>query len=207
MKTSVLFLALALLLPISAFSQLGLKAGLGAAKAEVNGGDINWESDGLTASVHAGLFGRINVKKFYLQPEAYYTFTEAKFKNSGVSTEKIDVQFHRLDVPVLLGYRISNKLRVNAGPFASAFINTGGNETSETIDDRLDNYYQNSSYGWQAGLGIDLGRLTADLRYETTVGNLRDFDFDNMTAQDYLPDDQKQQQWLFSLGWKLGKKR
>ena len=207
MKTKVFFSVCLMLLPILGYSQLGLKVGAGAAKAEISGGDIDWESDGLNTSLHAGLFGRLNVWRLYLQPEAYYTFTQANFSKKSVSTERIAVDFHRLDIPILLGYKLNHNLRINAGPFASVYINTGGSENTETIDDRLNHYYETSSYGWQAGLGLDIGkRITADLRYETTVGNLRDFSFDDIDTQAYLPDDQKQQQWLFTLGYKLGKR-
>lgn len=193
-----------LTLPFLAFSQVGLKAGANMSMAQVEDRDINWEDDGVALGLHAGLFARLNLWKFYLQPEAYYTFSKAQLRSNDPTLEKLDVDFHRLDVPVLLGVQLSKNFRINAGPFASLNLKTSSAESDRTFEEEIDDYYGRTQFGWQAGIGFDFGRLSLDSRYETTVGNLREFDFDNSNLSDYLPDEQKQRQFVVSLGYRFG---
>ena len=202
-----LFLLLSLIsLPMLASAQFGIKAGVNAGVADVKDPNVNWEDDGVSAGVHAGAFGRLSLLGFYLQPEVYYTFSRAQLRKTDMEVEKLNVDFHRLDIPVLVGIKLGNNLRLNAGPFASVNMKTRASNTDKTWGEELDDYYNRAQWGWQAGAGIDFWRFTLDARYETTVGNLRDFDSKNTTWNSYLPDDQKQAQFVVSLGFMLSDK-
>lgn len=201
-----LFLLMALLsFSTLASAQVGLKGGVNFGVAEVKDRDIDWKNDGISMGIHAGTFARLNLGSLYLQPEIYYTFSQAKLRSNSPEIETLDLAFHRLDVPVLIGYKVTNALRINAGPFASVNMNARSADTERDWNKDVNDYYNRTLFGWQAGVGLDFWRFTLDARYETTVGNLREFDFKNATLNDYLPDEQKQRQFVVSLGYKLGK--
>lgn len=203
------------LLLLAAFQQLayaqllttGIKVGGNIGSARVMDALSDWESDGFTAGVHAGLFAKLSLGPLFIQPEAYYTFTEAHLQQGNVQiggSEELKLDFHRLDVPVIAGIHLGPGFRINAGPFASLLIDTQGESNArQDLDTFIDDSYQRALWGWQAGIGFDFWRLTLDARYETTQGNLRDYDPAHTPAADYLPRDQEQQQVVVSLGYKF----
>lgn len=185
--------------------ETGIKGGINMSTAQAKDIRSDWESEGFNTGVHAGLFARLNLGPLFIQPEAYYTFTQAHLQkgNTQIGTDELKLNFHRLDVPVLAGIYFGRSLRLNAGPFASLSINTNGEASDQNLDGRLQDYYNRSIWGWQAGVGLDIWRFTLDARYETTIGNLRDFKYGETTIETFLPDEQQHQQFVFSLGYKL----
>ncbi len=77
-----------------------------------------------------------------------------------------------------------------AGPiYTSVLSNNFSNSVNVAYQDF--GHYRNSTLGYQAGAGVDIGPITADLRYE---GNLTDIN----------PDfGQRQNLWALSVGFKF----
>jgi len=176
---------------------LGFKGGISSSQVDIKNlknsiSDFKAVDD--ITGYHAGAFLRLKAAGIILQPEAYFTSTGGKVQvtdtdqGTNVQTEKFT--FNRLDVPLLVGYNFFKVARVQAGPVASMLVN------GKLGDQKLQNYLNNSDWGWQAGVGFDLGNFTADLRYEnvrrdyTNTAQNSSFDIDN-------------QQFIFSLGFKL----
>src|SRR5690606_2614824 len=85
------------------------------------------------------------------------------------------VKFTSLDLPVLLGTKFGpGKLnfRLMAGPVFSFIVdeNTDFQQAYNAISDFGN--YKKQTIGAQAGAGIDLGKLTADVRYEAGLSNV-----------------------------------
>ena len=188
----------------------GLKAGLNLGTANLGEIKRGWENDGLAAGVHAGFFLNAKLGPIFIQPEAYYTFTQANLKNTTTTQniETYELDYHRLDVPVLLGFRPMPLVRIFAGPFATVLLDS--KETSsntiknQSLRDHSHEMYNRAGWGWQAGLGVDILMLTLDARYETTVGALRDQDLNNISPSlSWLPNEQSQRQFIISLGYKF----
>lgn len=194
-------------LPLLAAAQFGIKGGLNASYADVKDSKSLWTKDGISTGIHAGVFGRLNILGIYLQPEVYYTFSQASIKKGDIDVERLDVNFHRLDVPLLLGIKLNDHLSIQAGPFASLNIKTSAGNNSNDWEEQLDAYYETAVYGWQAGVSLDFWRLFLSARYEATIGNLREFEPEDFTWNQYLPEDWKQQQLVFSLGYQLKKNK
>jgi opacity protein-like surface antigen len=169
---------LALLLAIPGFSQVkfGLKAGASTdftfTNQTLNGTNFEVILQNAKAAewgFQGGLFMRASFAGLYIQPELLL----ATATNS-VSYEDIEAggaqtiynqKFTKLNIPVLIGFKLG-PLRVNAGPAASVMIS----DPKEIIDGAT---YKKATFGYQAGIGIDLlKKLTFDLRYE---GNLNQF--------------------------------
>jgi hypothetical protein len=167
MKKFLLSVALLVAVCISAKAQfnLGIKGGVNFSNIDAD----NFHNSSVTG-YQAGLFARIG-GALYLQPEAYISSTGGNFNSYNNNTDyNGHVRFTNLDVPVLLGLRFGPKnlnLRVMAGPVYNYILSK--NETfSANINSAFTDFghYNNSTLGYQAGVGIDLGALTIDGRYQ-----------------------------------------
>jgi len=155
---------------VSAQSPLnfGIKAGFNSSRITTNLGDFDESS--ITNFV-AGAFARVNLKSFYLQPEAYFNSKGGELKEV---TSKNSFDLKMIDVPVLLGYKIINKgllnLRVNTGPVFSFVTSKDADVPGESTleSGRL----KDSIFGWQYGAGLDLLFFSLDVRMENSFGDI-----------------------------------
>jgi len=189
MKKYLLSAALLIAISFSTKAQfsLGIKGG-------VNYSTIN--SDNLRSSsvagYQAGAFARLG-GGVYLQPEVYVSSTGGEFHSSD-NNYTGNVKFTNLNVPVLLGLRFGPKnlnLRVMAGPVYTSVLSSNQNFGSIASSFANNGSYKNSTIGYQAGGGVDLGSITADLRYE---GGFSDIN------SSY---GQRQHLWALSIGFKI----
>lgn len=137
----------------------------------------------------AGAFVRFG-SSLFIQPEFLLSQKGGQFNvyRDGLGSEekKVDVRFTNLDVPVLVGIRIGDVLRLNAGPVASLRLSENGglreslNEIGATSV--KDNYKQ-AALGFQAGVGFDIGNLSLDLRYEGNATSSMEVDNSNANSQ------------------------
>lgn len=150
---------------------------------------------------HAGLFARISILGFYVQPEALFTSSGGQITYTDPQTnftEVKDMTYNKLDVPVMLGFKIGPLFRVNAGPSFSLLLNADAREDG-TVQEVKDNY-NDATVGFQAGVGVDISKLTLDLRYEN---NLSSFGEEVSFAGETFETDLRNQLWVLSLGFKL----
>jgi len=190
MKKYIFITALLIAACISAQAQfsLGVKGGVNYSTVSAN----NLQSSGV-AGYEVGAFARIG-GGVYLQPELYISSSGGQF-NSSDNTYSGNVHFTNLNVPLLLGFRFGPKnlnLRIMGGPIYTSVLSQ--NESfSQNFNAAYTDFgkYKNSTIGYQAGAGVDIGSLTADLRYE---GNLTDIN------PSY---GQRQNLWALSVGFKI----
>jgi hypothetical protein len=163
MKKYLLSAALLIAVCVSAKAQfsLGVKGG-------INFSQIN--TDNLSSSTRtgyqAGIFARIG-GGLYLQPELYLSGTGGDFHSNDNSVSG-HVSFTNLNVPVLVGKSFGSEnlnFRIMAGPVYTSVLS---NNLSQSINNAYNDFgkYKNSTLGFQAGAGVDIGAITADLRYE-----------------------------------------
>ncbi|NHE59773.1 porin family protein [Cyclobacterium plantarum] len=141
---------------------------------------------------HVGAFARINLPVIFLQPEVLYTNTGGSFSNN---TFNYDVNFDRLDVPLMVGMKLGGLFRIQAGPVASYLINgdmTADNGTRQKIIPPKEEF----TFGYQAGVGLDIGNFLMDLKYEGGLTN-------SVNNFGQVPTDQRQNQLILSLGFNL----
>lgn len=149
--------------------------------------------------VNGGLVLQINLGNFMIQPEVLFNSSQVDYNISDVGNGIVDSlfkeKFQNLDIPVLLGYRLGGFLRLHAGPVGHVLINN----SSELVD--IPGYkekFQSFTWGWQAGFGLDIGKLMIDLRYEGNFNNYGDhFEF----FGDQYEFDQSPARFLVSIGY------
>ncbi|MBS0009861.1 MAG: PorT family protein [Bacteroidales bacterium] len=116
---------------------------------------------------HGGAFVRVSMLGLMIQPELVFSMVENNMLVDDGTVEEIKSQkFNKLDIPVLLGAKLG-PIRIMAGPAASVMISS----TSDLIDN-ADNIYKSATFGYQAGIGVDLfKKLCIDVRYEGGLNN------------------------------------
>ena len=197
MKKLVLVL-LVFLGSLSAYAQkigFGLKGGLSSTQVNFEGGQLV-PSDA-QMGYHLGVFARFGGIGFFVQPEVLFTQTSGQFLEisslSSIPPINYEAKFNRLDVPVMAGFRLLKIIRVMAGPIASFNIDSSLQEAGKTVQN-ID--FKNATLGYQAGVGVDLGPLSFEGKYE---GGLSKF---TENVGTYTTDN-RINQLVLSVGYKL----
>jgi hypothetical protein len=162
MKTilkSFLFTLVLMFFSLSVFPQSGGGFGIkGGLNYNSNGkyfkdAEAVWGNPMNNLGYHLGVFGKINAGPVFLRPELYYTHLESEVNSTVLKTQ-------RLDAPVLIGLNLLGSLvSVFAGPSFHYYMNDG-----------LRNYdFDAFNSGYQFGVGLNLGKLGLDLRYERVL--------------------------------------
>ncbi|WP_345161591.1 porin family protein [Nibribacter koreensis] len=174
---------------------LGLKAGISSSSVDIKNASSNTaqfkDEDNITG-FHAGAFARVQLGGFFVQPEGVFSASGGKVEiQEAVSGDKKveEMGFSHLDVPVLVGYNFLKVARLYAGPVASILV------SSDFGDEKIDQYFDSADWGYQVGAGLDISRLTLDVRYERLTRTYAD---DAANKFDVAG-----KQIIFSLGYKL----
>ncbi|MBC6368405.1 porin family protein [Algoriphagus sp. AK58] len=188
--------ALAAIPAISQQAGIGIKAGLSSTKIDFK--NENFIPYDAQTGYHVGLFGRFGAAGFFVQPEVLFTQTSGKFgvnlpPFSNQVPEDYEAKFNRLDVPVMVGFRMLKVFRLMAGPIASFNINSSLEGAGDTLKDVE---FKNATLGYQAGLGVDLGNLSVEGKYE---GGLSSFT-ENIGT---FSTDNRLNQWVLSVGFRI----
>ena len=135
-------------------SGFGLKAGL-----NYNGNGDYLESAQAVAEdpdrnvgFHIGVFYKLGGKIFF-KPELVYTKTKSEYSDG-------DFDLSKIDLPALVGFKIIGPLHLLAGPDFQYILNT----EFDGID--IDDIKNDFTVGMHIGVGVNLGRIGADIRYE-----------------------------------------
>lgn len=194
MKKMFLSAAIVFMAAIGAKAQvsLGVKAGVNFSKISTDN-----VSESTIAGYQAGLFARFG-KSLYLQPELYVASSGGKFNfnnSGGTVTTDGKVRFTSINVPLLIGKGFGSEslnFRIMAGPVYSYLMDKNQNFT-DNVSGAYNDFgdYKKSTLGYQVGGGVDIGNITADLRYEGGLTKIN---------QNY---GQRQNIWALSVGFKF----
>ena len=194
-------LTLIVLLTLSSLSLFAQKNGVGI-KAGLSSTQVNFEGGQLVPSdaqmgYHLGVFARFGGVGFFVQPEVLFTQTRGQFVEisslSSVPPINYEAKFNRLDVPVMAGFRMLKIIRVMAGPIASFNIDSSLKEAGTTVQN-ID--FKKATLGYQTGVGVDLGNLSIEGKYEGGLSKFTD-KIGSFTTDNRL------NQWVLSVGFKL----
>jgi len=148
---------------------------------------------------HIGVFGRIESRTLFFQPELLYTSSggQVVIKNKTLDSESVRRQeFKRLDLPLIVGYKLGN-IRLQTGPVASLMLSN----VSDIIPG-YENKFTQFTWGLQFGIGVDLSKVIVELKYENNFGLLgSSFDVDGQ-AIDF---ESRNNQLIFSVGYLIFK--
>ncbi len=177
-------------------SGFGIKAGLSYNK---NGDLVNTVTDAVEdpegkAGYHVGVWGKLDFPKIYLRPELVYSKTRSTYNIEGDSQ---DYDISKLDMPVLLGYKLIGPLHIFAGP---AFQYTLKNDLGDLEVEDVKNDF---TVGLNAGVGVNLGNIGLDVRYERGFSENEAEFIDSNVADVEGRIDSRPSQVIFALSLKL----
>jgi hypothetical protein len=202
-----LFFVLATLLIIQnsyAQFQLGIKGGVNVSKIYTDEGSFknNFnESLDTKTGYSFGAYARFG-KKLYLQPEVMFATKGGKIDVvplGGGSPVSVNIKTSNIDIPILVGYKLFNRLRINAGPVASIKINEDGKFLDElkAVTANPDEAFEKSTFGYQAGVGIKLLGFDIDLRKDGSLSDVSSKQFDGNQFSQRLSG------WQLTIGRKI----
>lgn len=195
MKKALLILAL-FTISLASYSQgfgIGPKVGLSQTKLDLS--SDAFKSDDAKFGYHVGVFARIDLGGLYLQPEVLYSQTQGQFSfdPEGQPIKEYDADFNRVDIPVMVGFKMFNFLRIQAGPIASIDVKS---ELKDGAGPVKDADFQTATLGYQAGLGLDIGNLIVDAKYESSLNKIAS-NIGNFST------DQRINQFILSVGFRI----
>lgn len=202
-KFALLTLGLTLLIGLSATSQIrfGLRGGINT--AYFNAKDVVVQNEYRLETVsdanigfHGGVMAQLSFFGLFLQPELLLSTighdlrVEDLSENGAVSRIR-EQSFTKLDFPVLAGKRFG-PARIGIGPVGTIMLSTDSepNDYGE-ID------YNNATFGFQVGAGLDISFLAIDLKYE---GNLTRLGSSMEIAGQERSFDSRARQIILSIG-------
>ncbi|WP_111672277.1 outer membrane beta-barrel protein [Algoriphagus litoralis] len=172
-------------------SGFGFKGGLNyntSGKYFKDAGQI-FTKPGENMGYHLGIFFQLSSYDIAVRPELIYTKT--KFE-----TDLGTVDFQKVDLPVLVKMRFFQVIGFSIGPSL--------HYTFEENFSIPENFEKTDPFGlgYQLGLGVNLGPLGLDLRFEREL-NERKYTFENVLGKE----DYKNQQLILGLSFLIpGKK-
>ncbi|MCF6182913.1 outer membrane beta-barrel protein [Lutibacter sp.] len=185
----------------NAQSGFGIKAGLGY---NSNGEFSEIISDTQTiinnkgagkSSFNIGFYGKLDLGMIYIRPELVYTKTTSEYQLNSQST---DYKLSKLDLPVLVGFKVIGPLNVFAGPaFQYVLDNNFKGLKYESIKN-------NFTVGLNIGASIELGKLGLDVRYERGLSK-NEANWTN--AGNIFTLDSRPDQIIFNLSYRLSNKK
>lgn len=202
----IIFAFIALLAIQNTFAQfkLGVKGGVNVSKVYTDAGSLkaNFNQSLDTKTGYSfGLYARVG-KKLYLQPELMFATKGGKVNVTpigGGSPVSVNIKTNNIDIPVLIGYKLFNRIRINAGPVASIKINEDGKFLDELkmVTSNPNQAFENATFGYQAGVGIKLLGFDIDLRKDGSLSDISSKQFDGNQFSQRLSG------WQLTLGRKI----
>jgi hypothetical protein len=171
---------------------IGPKVGFSQANVAVNGDGFS--TGDAKFGYHLGAFVRMGGHSIFVQPELLFTNTGGTVVKSGQGTnETYSASFNRLDIPLMFGFKLAKVFRVQAGPVASVLMNY---KIEDSLNAVVDANYSSATLGYQAGIGLDVGNLIFDFKYESSLSKLS-------KGVAGFETDTRQNQLILSAGFRL----
>ena len=209
-----LFVATAVNAQISPIT-FGPKVGYQTTKLSANKGVIKSDFKGNMAF---GVFARLTIKDFIIQPELLYyksgkMFEVSVFDNFGIHNPNLNPKFtinqSNLALPVLLGYQFVDipliKMRAIVGPvFYFAIGQAEYSINGENVPYIDDDVTEDMSLGAALNLGIDLWKFTLDINYSLGLSEVMDDEIEVPGLGELeMGDNTKQNIFTVTLGFKI----
>ncbi len=152
-------------------------------------GDASTVVDGKEkAGYHLGGFAKFEFLGIFLQPEIVYTSLNTEYTD-------FDYRVNKIDAPLLLGLNVLGPLNIKAGPSFQYILKND----LENTDLKISDVENEITMGYQVGLGLELGNLGFDARYE---GAFKENNaFGDAAIDRNFKIDSRPSQWILSVSY------
>jgi hypothetical protein len=202
MKTkNLLIAAFIMTLSLSARAQMsyGLRVGISSSNIKLeNSSSADYKIDYSRGDIgyHFGVIAKLKIVKFFVQPELLFSTAKVDMSYTGSddSTRLGRQVFNSLDLPIMVGIKLS-AFKLEVGPVGTLLLST---KSSLLDEQNVDQDLNNMTIGYQAGIGVELGGLIIDAKYQGNLSKLgTGMDIGNTTVNF----DQRMNQWIVSVGY------
>jgi len=156
---------------------LGIHAGVNVSTLSTNIPDYFSSAN---AGFRGGVFARINIKKFHIQPELNFSMVGSEGNFSDNPARYYSARANTLEVPLILGYKIIDFKFINLRLQAGGFFAWNMSKTLKVHDQA---FPQNDTTitsanaadyngGIVLGAGVDVWRFALDFRYQWGFVNM-----------------------------------
>jgi hypothetical protein len=203
MKKGMILIFLIQAFWVSAQLDIGVRAGMNFSDirfSNLESVDIIESTNKSEIGFHAGLFTRLNILSFYIQPELLYSQVNGVSEFTEVNTNEYSEPYklHRVDIPILLGVNVG-PVRLMAGPVANFNFNPAS--------DVYNNTFKQGTWALQAGVGFQIWKIEADLKFETALTEYaREIDYNIGTDTHRAKMDTRNNMLVLSFGYKFSQK-
>lgn len=150
----------------------------------------------LLTGISIGAFSRIEIgKRFLARPEISYLLKGSRYSTSGTSNSK--QLLHNLSIPILMGYKASQKINVFLGPQVDFLLKARSKAANGSFDNT--DFYKTTEISGTVGASYQLNnKLGIDLRY--TQGLTPILEIEVMDGTGNVSEVIKRKTYVFQLG-------
>ncbi|MBL7873380.1 MAG: PorT family protein [Cyclobacteriaceae bacterium] len=188
-KIVLLFTMIALINPVWAQLDFGIKGGLNLSKLILSDPEASYQSK---TGYHAGIFFQSKFDKVAIQPEVLLYTMQGNFSGPGYTGSE---DFTYLTIPVMLKFFPVKGMNLQLGPQVGMLLNGERSTTTlvGTVKQDIKDQYEKTDYSVSAGLGWDFSfGLKLDARYNIGIKDI------NRATNG---EEAKSRVFLVSLGW------
>ena len=157
---------------------MGLKAGVSS--TDLSPESILFNNGGTATEIsiaeakywfHLGLYTRISIANIFIEPAFLFNSNtvdynlEEQIFDTGIFSSIKSETYNNLDIPLMIGMKMGF-FRIQGGPVAHIFINSASELTEIS---GYSQKFQDATYGFQGGIGLDIWKIRLDLNYETNL--------------------------------------
>ena len=208
MKKLLLILAVVLFANVARAEGFGFhiggKLGYQTANLSIAKADIQ---SGFSEHFTAGIFGRMVVKDFIIQPELLWFKSGQVFKleNNGIINPELTMTQQNLALPIFVGYQFIDmkllKLRANVGPVMYFVVDQ--TNKCDYNNQSLDVEANGMTWGGAVNLGVDVLMFTLDINYSFGLTDIVKANDVTIGGEVFPIDNTKQSIFTVTLGVKL----
>ncbi len=186
--------------PGQAQIKFGIRGGISSSRVklkEFDNPEYKLDYNNSQVGFHFGVISQIKISMVVIQPELLFSTARTDLALTEIATGEKQIgkqSFNKLDLPIIAGV-IIGPMKLQAGPIASVMLHS---KSDLLKDNGIEQSFKGATIGYQAGVGLELGSLLLDVKYE---GNLSKFgDGITIAGQDF-DFDQRLNQLILSLGF------
>ena len=155
--------------------ELGVKAGLSGCTLQLEDTKSVSMTTESNTTYNFGVYGRVKVPVigFYVQPELMINSRASNFTVEDAGTKTIFLnKVNYFEIPVMFGFKILKIARFYGGPNFQ-FVTNQTTEIPANNPLFVKSDLKSSTTGMQFGIGADLARIRADLKWDANMGSMR----------------------------------
>ncbi len=150
------------------------------------------------AGFHVGMFvqAKLSALGLYIRPEFVYTQLKSNYAWSSTDNYGGEFKMSKIDIPFLVGTNIVGPLHVFAGPSFQFIVDSQFNAIDITKI-KTDDF----TLGIQMGVGLNLGKLGLEVRWERGLNKTESFITRNVVNAENVVIDTRPNQIMFGVSY------